>query len=351
MLELGASRIVVCHYCPSIVQHRYFTVPLTNHRLDGEHHARLHHARIVVHGCVEDRGRPVEVRADPVARDARGDAVRAVAGARLDGLANVREPPAGAARFDPRQRALPGDGQQVHARFVDPAHGVRRATVAVHAVEVDGHVHRHEVAVEQRPVVRHAVAHDVVDGRAHGLPETLVVQRRRVRVVADDQVVREPVHVVGGDARPGQRPGAVQHEPGQLAALPQQPDPAGVVHLRRRVLIGFVGDAAGFRVRRRPHVGRHRPRLAHVARAPDRVVDAETRRPEHVRPQRLGPRSEQPRSEQPPSAAAGREPAEMHVVSGRHEPPTKSNPPGLRFPSAIARLKPHCAVISDASFM
>jgi len=121
------------------------------------------------------------------------------------------------------------------------------------------------------------VTHDVVDRRAHGFPEPLIVQWRWVRVIADDQLVHETVYLVGGDAGPNHALGVVQHELGQLTAVPQQLYSAVGVDFWRGVLVRFVHHVAGSRVTRRTHVLRHRLLVAHVPHVHDGVVRAEVR--------------------------------------------------------------------------
>jgi len=216
---------------------------------------------------MEDGGRPVEVRADAVASDAGHDAEVVLTGVQFDGPAYVREALARATGLDAFVRALFGHLRQLLARVVHVAHAIGGRAVAVETVQVDGHVDGYEVAVDQLSVVGHPVAHDVVHGRAHRLLEPPVVERRRVRVVVDDQVVHETVQVVGGRADRQPVLGAVQHELGELAALAQHLDLARVLHFRRTIVVGLVHRLAGLGVRRQRDVLRHRPGIADVAQA------------------------------------------------------------------------------------
>jgi len=229
----------------------------------------------------------VEICTDPVAGDAGRDAVTVFTGKQLDGPADVREALARATGFDALVRALFGHGDQFSAAVVHSAHAVGRGAVTVETVQVDGHVDGYDVAVDQRPVVRHSVTHDVVDRRAQGLPEPPVVQRRRVRVVVDDQIVHEAVHVVRGGAHRQPVLGAVQHELGQLTALPEHLDLAPVLDFRRTVVVGLVDHRAGLRVRRQRDVLRHRPVIADCAQF-HQVVHPEIVGLEFLRPQGFG---------------------------------------------------------------
>jgi len=83
---------------------------------------------------------------------------------------------------------------------VDIAHKKRARVIAVHAVGVDGDVDVDDVAVEQLTGVGDAVADDFVDGGAHGLAETPVVERTRVGASPDRFVVHDFVDLVGRDA-------------------------------------------------------------------------------------------------------------------------------------------------------
>ncbi|KAE9539392.1 hypothetical protein AGLY_004644 [Aphis glycines] len=292
VFELSASRIIDRHYGPTVFQDLYVAVALADHRLDGEHHARFHHARINVQRRVEDGGRPVEVRADAVAGDAGHDAEVVLTGVQFDGPTDVREALARSTGLDACVRALFGHLCQLPARFVHVAHAIGRRAVAVETVQV---------AVDQRSVVGHPVTHDVVHGRAHRLLEPPVVERRRVRVVVDDQVVHETVQVVGGRADRQPILGAVQHELGELAALPQHLDLARVLHFRRTIVVGLVHRPAGLGVRRQRHVLRHRSGIADVAQA-HHFVSPEIVGPE-FRPQAPGrhPRSRRCPADEPPA--------------------------------------------------
>ena len=84
---------------------------------------------------------------------------------------------------------------------VDVADEERGVGVAVDAVDVGRDVEVEDVAVLQHPGVGDAVADDLVRRRAHALREAVVVERRRVGVALDVQLVDVLVDLVGGDVR------------------------------------------------------------------------------------------------------------------------------------------------------
>ena len=112
--------------------------------------------------------------------------------------------------------------------------------VAVDAVEVGGDVDVDDVAVLDHPAVRDAVADHLVDAGAEALGEAAVAERRGVRAVVAEELVADPVELVGRHAR-----GDVGAH--QLAGLRGQParDP----HPRDRLLV--LDLAAGERGRAR----------------------------------------------------------------------------------------------------
>ena len=106
-------------------------------------------------------------------------------------------------RSDARQRRLPGAVDERPRGFVEGVEatdGERRRRVAVHAVDVGGHVDVDDVAVTQRTVVGDPVAHDLVHRRAHRLRVRAVAERARVRAARHVRGVGDRVELVGGDA-------------------------------------------------------------------------------------------------------------------------------------------------------
>src|SRR4029079_13210237 len=83
--------------------------------------------------------------------------------------------------------------------------------VAVHAVDVGGHVDVYDVAVLDDRIVRDAVADDFVERRTAGLREAFIAKRRRVGPVVDHVLGGYAAQLVGwhagrdGFARRGQR--------------------------------------------------------------------------------------------------------------------------------------------------
>ena len=125
--------------------------------------------------------------------------------------------------------------------LVDVAGEERRVGVAVDAVEVRRDVDVDDVAVLEHPRVGDAVADHLVDAGAQRLREALVAEGRRVGAVVAEELVADPVELVGGDARRDVRAD-------ELARLRGQP--AGDPHLRDG--LGVLDLVAGERRGRRP---------------------------------------------------------------------------------------------------
>jgi hypothetical protein len=113
----------------------------------------------------------------------------------------------------------------------------------VHAADVGGDVHVHDVPVRDHRVVRDAVADDLVQGRAQRLGITPVAQRARVGAAGYQVLVPDPVQLIGGHARDdvpahfGQRSGR------QRAGHPHPLDRVGVLDIglaQCRVLLADV---------------------------------------------------------------------------------------------------------------
>ena len=129
--------------------------------------------------------------------------------------------------LDAVPHALLGDPHQLAADRVDVADEERGVGVAVDAADVGGDVEVEDVAVLQHPGVGDAVADDLVGRRAHALREAVVVERRRVGVALDVQLVDVRVDLVGGDARAHELAGQAQDLGGDGAGAPHPGDDLG----------------------------------------------------------------------------------------------------------------------------
>lgn len=78
------------------------------------------------------------------------------------------------------------------------AHEERLVEVSVEAAMVHGHIHIAQVAVLQRPHVGDAVTDHLIDGRAAGFWEVVVVQWTWVTVVLDGGLMDDTVYLIGG---------------------------------------------------------------------------------------------------------------------------------------------------------
>ena len=199
----SSSHILCCHVPRLIIGSIVNVMP-------GPHDHRRPRVVVVQHLDVG-----VELLADAVADERPDDAVAVRLGVVLDGPADVADRPARAHGLDAVPHALLGDAHELAADRVDVADEERGVGVAVHAVDVRGDVDVEDVAVLQHAGVGDAVADDLVGRRAHALREAVVVERGRIGVALDVQLVDVGVDLVGGDARaaPSRRRGAGSRRP------------------------------------------------------------------------------------------------------------------------------------------
>lgn len=83
--------------------------------------------------------------------------------------------------------------------------------ISVVAPHVHGHVDVDDVTLLQGPVVRHAVAYDLIDGGAHTLGEVVVVERRGVGIVGDGGFMHHAINLVARDPHAHGPATSVQH--------------------------------------------------------------------------------------------------------------------------------------------
>ena len=119
---------------------------------------------------------------------------------RLDDPADHVDAPTRLDRPDAALERLAGALDQQPRLLVDVAGEEGRVGVAVHAVEERGDVDVDDVAGLDDPAVGDAVADHLVDARAQRLREAAVAQRRGVGAVVAEELVADPVELVGGDA-------------------------------------------------------------------------------------------------------------------------------------------------------
>ena len=137
---------------------------------------------------------------DAVAAEIAHHRIAVALGIALDRIADRADADAGPHDGDAAHHRLVGDVDQpprLHRdALADKEHPAR---IAVPAVEDHGHVDIEDVALHQPPVAGDAVADDMVDRGADRFRKAAVVERRRDRVVIDDEPVAQPVELAGGD--------------------------------------------------------------------------------------------------------------------------------------------------------
>ena len=169
---------------------------------------------------------PVKSRTDAVAEPSRVG---------LDDASEHVDVAAGTHGLDRPSQRLLGALHEQPGLLVDVAGQERRVGVAVHPVDVRRDVDVHEVAVLDDPAVGDAVADHLVDAGAQRLGEAAIAQRGGVRALVDEELVADPVQLVGGDARRHVAAHQLQRLRGDAAGVPHPLDGGGVLHLRSLV--------------------------------------------------------------------------------------------------------------------
>src|SRR5690606_6777115 len=142
----------------------------------------------------------------------------------------------------------------------DLAHAERGVGVAVHPVDVRGHVDVDDVALLQDGRIRDAVADDLVEAGAARLGEALVAEGGRVGAVVAEERVHHPVDLVGGHPRLAVLTGELHRLRGEPAGDPHLLDRLRGLHVRTAILLRpFPPDVFGTRDVRR-HGSRRRDR-------------------------------------------------------------------------------------------
>ena len=166
--------------------------------------------------------------------------------------------------LDAVPHALFGDLDELTAGRVDVADEEGGVGVAVDPADERRDVDVEDVAVLQHPRVGDAVADHLVGRGAHALGEVVVVERRRIGVALDVQLVDVLVDLVGGDAGADELAGQPEDLGGHDAGAAHPGDDigildAGLVPVDRDAGFG-VGrprDVVGQRAHRRDDAGQH----------------------------------------------------------------------------------------------
>src|SRR3954469_13721757 len=242
MLELGRQRTIAGDRGPAVAQHLHAIAAQIDHGLDGEEHAGLQGNAAAGLAVMDNVGQGVEHLAQAVATEvAHHGALLLAFGIRLDGIADVAGGGARLHRRDAAHHGFIGDLDQPFGPALDLADRIHARGVAMPAVQDDGDVNVHDIAVAQRLVVGNAVADHMVDGGADGVAIAAIVQAGRGGAMGDDVVISGLVQGGGGDTRFDQRHQQVQHLGGQPAGPAHTLEIGGIVHRNRE-----MGLAGGF---------------------------------------------------------------------------------------------------------
>ena len=223
MFPLCRERLVLRDHRPAVRQHPHVAATRVDHGLDGEGHAFAQLEAGAGPAIVEDLRVLVIDPADAVAAVLAHHRVLVALGEGLDGVADVAEEGAGLDHADAAPHGLVtgiGEPTRQHRHVADRVHA---AGVAMPAVADDGDVDVQDVAALQGPVVRDAVADDMIHGGADGLREAAVIEvRGHGFQLVDDELVTAPVELLGAHAGLDEGLDHVEHARGE---------PAGEAHL------------------------------------------------------------------------------------------------------------------------
>ena len=129
--------------------------------------------------------------------------------------------------------------------LVDVPGQERRIGVAVHAADERGDVDIDDVAVSDHRVVRDAVADDLVQRGAQRLGEAAVAEGAGVGAMVDQELMADPVQLVGGDAGRDVPPDLGQCLRGEPAGHPHPLDRLGVLDVALAEARGTPADVLG----------------------------------------------------------------------------------------------------------
>jgi hypothetical protein len=147
----------------------------------------------------------------------------------------------------PSHRRLAGDVDQLLGVGGGlAADDVHLGAVAEVAAQRGGDVEVDDVAGEEHAVARDAVADDLVGRGADRLREALVVERRGVGAVLDDELVAQAIERAGGHARDDVRLDEVEHLRGEATGGAHLLDLCPALDLDGHVL-AFAERAEGTR--------------------------------------------------------------------------------------------------------
>ena len=147
MFELGGALAVGGDRGPVVVPHLVLPGAESDHRLDREHHARLHDHVVACVVVVQHLDVGVELLTDAVADEGPYHSELVGVSVVFDSTADVGERPIGLDGFDAPPHAFLGDSDEFAIGVVDLTHEEGGVGVTMHSVEVAGDVEVDDVAV------------------------------------------------------------------------------------------------------------------------------------------------------------------------------------------------------------
>jgi len=96
-------------------------------------------------------------------------------------------------------------------------------------IENNGHIDIDDIAVDQRPIPRNAMADHVIDRGAGGFGIAAIAQRRRCRAMRQGEVMAKLVQLPGGDAGQDMRADHIEAGRGQLPGAAHAQEIFGLV--------------------------------------------------------------------------------------------------------------------------
>ena len=183
----------------------------------------MHHRSDGGPGGVGDLGRHVEATPDTMAAELSDDSI-AVAAARVgrDGCTDVADVLPGGHLLDAQLEAVAGDVYQIAGLRLDLADQEHLGGVAVEAVQVSTHVDVDDVACTETARQMFRFLRFRMSGDTKG--KALVVQGGGVGPMLDDEVVAEPVQLVGAHSRHHVGADEVEHLSNEPAVRPHLDD-------------------------------------------------------------------------------------------------------------------------------
>ena len=142
----------------------------------------------------------VKLDASAVADEIAHDGITLGFGMALDGMTDIAHVSTGPHLLDPQGEAFAGHSNQTPGLFADISDEIHAAGVAEISVQGRGHVHVHDIPIEQHAILGNTVAHHFIDRRADTFGEIFVIEGGGHPAVRDGMLMHPSVDLIGGHA-------------------------------------------------------------------------------------------------------------------------------------------------------